>query len=446
MLNKRHITNNGQKNNRQNKSVMTDTEYAQRKYNKKGGAKNNQYGKNSVNSDRNSKSPYAKSRMMKFFLDKMKSEDEQSDSAGKPAKDMVMGEAAAKAKTAVTMAAIGLLLMLLLITVIIVPVTAVVAAIYNSPFAIFFPPLESGDTVMTVTSQYTNEFNRDVNTLVSDHTGCDMGMKVFTDYEGTSAEPDNYYDIMSVYMVRYGVGDTAVIMNGTSKSRLKEIVDDMCSYTTYTGTETITESDGAATDKSCFYVEVTLKTYRDMIDEYHLSAEEAELLEEMMSPESMAMLHSEGGESLSVLSDEEMNYILSGISDTDAKNAVKFALQKVGYPYSQEQRDSGNYYDCSSLVYYAWKSAGIDISNAGANTAAAEAEGLAGSGKTVAYEEMKPGDLIFYSFCHNGRYGNISHVAMYAGNGKVVEAKSEEYGVVYGDMYGIPNIVCICRP
>ena len=52
---------------------------------------------------------------------------------------------------------------------------------------------------------------------------------------------------------------------------------------------------------------------------------------------------------------------------------------------------------------------------------------LVNAGKEVEYADIKPGDLIFYSFCHNGRYDNISHVAIYAGNDKVVEAKDNLY-------------------
>ena len=38
------------------------------------------------------------------------------------------------------------------------------------------------------------------------------------------------------------------------------------------------------------------------------------------------------------------------------------------------------------------------------------------------FDELQPGDLIFYSFTSNGRYKNFSHVVVYVGNGKVVEA------------------------
>ena len=36
-------------------------------------------------------------------------------------------------------------------------------------------------------------------------------------------------------------------------------------------------------------------------------------------------------------------------------------------------------------------------------------QGLDEAGKTVAFDELQPGDLIFYSFTSNGRYKNISH-------------------------------------
>ena len=37
-------------------------------------------------------------------------------------------------------------------------------------------------------------------------------------------------------------------------------------------------------------------------------------------------------------------------------------------------------------------------------------------------KQLKPGDLIFYSFEENGELRNISHVAIYVGDGKMVHA------------------------
>ena len=81
--------------------------------------------------------------------------------------------------------------------------------------------------------------------------------------------------------------------------------------------------------------------------------------------------------------------------------AVKNALAKLGKPYSQAKRDSGDYYDCSSLTYYAYKEAGINLSYYGSNTAASQGQLLSERGCGIAYEDIQPGDLIFYSFTRN---------------------------------------------
>lgn len=396
-----------------------------------------------------------RNRKLAFFLDKMKAQENQQDSIVKLVKDLITRRALLWIKTVAPVIGLVLLLLVLVVAMITIPVIAIVAVIYNSPFALFLPPLEAGDSVQSVASGYVAEFNRDVNTLANEHIGYDIGQIVYVDYEGMDATPSNYYDILAVYMVKYGVGDTASIMNATSKEWLKSVVDDMCSYTASTGSETVTvtNEDGtfSTTTTTYLYVNVTLKSYRDMIYEYGFDRNEVEMLEEMMSPDYLSMLGwSDGGGSgepgVGSLTESEISSILAGISNGTQRAVCSFALHRVGYPYSQELRDSGNYYDCSSLAYYSWRSAGVNISNGGATTASAEGQKLDEAGKTVSFGEMQPGDLIFYSYTNNGRYKNISHVAIYVGGGKVVEARSEEYGVVYRDVPNIGSIVLIGRP
>ena len=399
-----------------------------------------------------------RSRKIKFFLDKMKAQENQTDSVAKLVKDLIVRKAVLWVKAAAPVIGLVLLLLVLLVAVVAVPVIAAIAILYNSPFALFLPPLESGDTVQTVTSAYVQEFNRDVNTQVNEHTGYDLGELVYVDYEGMDENPSNYYDIMAVYMVKYGVGDTATVMNDKSKGWLQTVVNDMCSYTTSNGTKDVeeTDADGNVTTvtKSVLYVNVTLKSYRDMISVYGFNSDQVEMLEQIMSPEFMGQLGYAGSGSgggggspgVSSMTEEEINAVLSKITDSRLKTVCSYALHRVGYPYSQELRDSGNYYDCSSLAYYSWKDAGVDISHGGATTAAAEAQGLDEAGKTVSYDQMQPGDLIFYSFTSNGRYKNISHVAVYVGDGKVVEALNENSGVVYRDVASVGKIVVIGRP
>ncbi len=337
---------------------------------------------------------------------------------------------------------------LLLVSAIVVPIMAVIAIIYNSPFAIFMPPLESGDTVMSVTSAYVSEFNREIEGLASIHTGYDVGEIVYVDYEGTGPGINNYYDIIGVYMVKHGVGDTATIINATTRSWIKQVFDDMCTYTFTSGMETYTDEEGNTETKSVMYVNVVLKNFEQMKEIYNFDENQIELLELVMGSGNFTLSGYVGGgaELASKLTNTEINEILKDVTDVNQQFACRYALNRLGYPYSQAYRDSGNYYDCSSLAYYSWKAANVDISYGGATTAAAEAQGLEEEGKIVSYESMQPGDLIFYSYCRNGRYKNISHVAIYIGNGKVVEAKNEQYGVVYGDIPSPESIVLIGRP
>ena len=96
----------------------------------------------------------SRNRKIKFFLDKMKAEGEQQDSFAKLVKDLFVNKMAIPIKK--IMVAVGgfLLVLVLLIAVTVLPVVAVIAILYNSPFAFFLPPLESVDTVTTVTSAY----------------------------------------------------------------------------------------------------------------------------------------------------------------------------------------------------------------------------------------------------------------------------------------------------
>ena len=390
-------------------------------------------------------------RKIAYFLDKTRAEEEQKDSMAKLTRDVAVKYLEVLVKKAV--AAIGGFLVgaALFIAVAFIPVVAVVTILYNSPFAIFLPTLEEGEQVTDVFSSYLSDFRKEAEQLAQEHSGYDEGELIYVDYEGGGADPSNLYDMIAVYMVRYGVGDTASIVNDTTKSWMRTVMEDMCSYTLETGTE---ERDTGEKDKngqaitetvSVLYVKVHLKTYSDMVAEYGFGEDEVAMLEELMRPENLALLGGNGADSFEKLTEEEIRTAL-GDAYGDVGTALSYALSKVGYPYSQELRDSGDYYDCSSLVYYAWKAAGVDISFGGSYSAAAQAQGLEQAGKSVPLEELQPGDLIYFSFVHNGRYKNISHVAIYAGNGMIIEAANESTGVVYRNLHSRGSIVTVCRP
>ncbi|MBO5033763.1 MAG: C40 family peptidase [Lachnospiraceae bacterium] len=387
-----------------------------------------------------------RNRMIQLFVAKLRQEENQ-DSIGKALKDIVLMRFSMMAKYIIRYVGLFLLALFALVALVALPIIAVIAIIYNSPFAIFFPSISSGDTTQDVLSAYVAEFNRDVNEELTNHSGYDESEKIYVDFEGAET-PDNYCDILAVYMVKYGNGDTATDMTDKAKQNLKAVFDDMCSYTITSRTETEEDEEGNTTTTTIKEVNVELKTYRDMISVYGFDAEEQEMLAELMKPEYLAMMGytGGGGDPGEAISPEQYQAIVDSISDANGKKVVEFVLSKVGYPYSQQYRDSGEYYDCSSLAYYAWQSAGVNIMYEGANTAAAEGKYCYDNNLLVNYDEMQPGDLIFYSYSKNGRFMNITHVAVYVGNGKVVEAANERIGVVYRAVQSKSSIVFIGRP
>ena len=151
--------------------------------------------------------------------------------------------------------------------------------------------------------------------------------------------------------------------------------------------------------------------------------------------------------SVNELSEEQIKEIekMNSVNNNSyVKNAIAFAISKIGFPYSQGERDSGNAYDCSSLAYYAYLNAGLDLKNEDSTTAAEIAKKLVLGGKSVSVNELKEGDLIFYSNVRNGRFHNISHVSIYIGNGQMIEA-SPNKGVKYSNLR-LSSVTDVCRP
>jgi len=156
------------------------------------------------------------------------------------------------------------------------------------------------------------------------------------------------------------------------------------------------------------------------------------------------------------LSDEEIEVIMNQLMaqynlTVEQRNALQYALRAVGCAYDQDSHGnhSDKVYDCSELAYLAMQKAGVDINIVG-HVAADQAKGLEQNGYRVDDgESLKPGDLIFYSYNVNGRYKNISHVAIYMGkvNGvdRMVEAANETQGVIISSV-NPNNIKSICRP
>lgn len=94
---------------------------------------------------------------------------------------------------------------------------------------------------------------------------------------------------------------------------------------------------------------------------------------------------------------------------------VKKARELIGYPYRWGGDSPGEGgFDCSGLVYYAYKSLGINISR---TTYTQINDGV----KIRDKRNLQQGDIIF----NFNDKGDPSHVMLYSGSGKVIEAKYE---------------------
>lgn len=121
---------------------------------------------------------------------------------------------------------------------------------------------------------------------------------------------------------------------------------------------------------------------------------------------------------------------------------VEFALSRLGHPYSQTYRGKNTYVDCSYLTLWCYRQVGIMLSG----TAAEQARHLVENNLTIAKEDLQPGDLVFWSYRPNGRFLNITHVGVYAGEGKVVDASSSQGKVVYRNLFDEDKQVLYGRP
>jgi len=99
-------------------------------------------------------------------------------------------------------------------------------------------------------------------------------------------------------------------------------------------------------------------------------------------------------------------------ADELRETVVEAALDQVGedYEYGGESPSEG--FDCSGLVQYSYKQAGIKLPR----SAAAQKK----AGRFVLFKDARPGDLLFYHF--GDRKAGDLHVVMFIGNGEGVHA------------------------
>ncbi|MDD7924086.1 C40 family peptidase [Actinomycetospora chibensis] len=103
-----------------------------------------------------------------------------------------------------------------------------------------------------------------------------------------------------------------------------------------------------------------------------------------------------------------------------ARTAIEFATAETGKPYVWGATGPSSY-DCSGLMLRAYERAGIVLPRVSRDQYKA--------GAHVAVEQAQPGDLLFWAYDQSDP-DTIHHVAMYLGNGQMMEA--QQTGVPLG--------------
>ena len=108
----------------------------------------------------------------------------------------------------------------------------------------------------------------------------------------------------------------------------------------------------------------------------------------------------------------------------DIETVVDIALAQVGKPYVWATANPNVGFDCSGLVYYAYKQVGINLSRTSYTQI--------NDGTRISASELRKGDLVFF----NNGGDSVGHVGIYIGNNKFVHASSPGTGVIVSNLFG----------
>ena len=115
---------------------------------------------------------------------------------------------------------------------------------------------------------------------------------------------------------------------------------------------------------------------------------------------------------------------------------VNYALQYVGNRYVSGGRSLSGGTDCSGFTCFVYADFGYSISRTPSGQ-------MSGSGRSIGYEEIQPGDIICYS-SNGGK--SCTHVGMYIGNGQIVHSANSRKGVIisgadFEPIIGVKNVI-----
>lgn len=336
------------------------------------------------------------------------------------------------------------------VAVVIIIVVAVIALIFGSAFGIFFSD-EAGDgipisqAVTEINAEFQAKIDSKIDSLSSGGSYDEIKIIYEGDVDGDSATVNNWTDVLTVFAVKHmGENVDVVTITPEKVDELKNVFNEMNQLSTRTKTETVEttiigddgEEKTITRTTLIIYINVSSLTYEEGATAYGFSAEQIEIVDEMMSPDYYVLFAELLG--IDLLGGADLTQIISNLPvGTQGTEVVKVALSKLGAPYVLGAKGDRNF-DCSGLVYWAINEVDPSLGSIMYTNAAGQAKWCYSNGKAVGRSELQPGDVIFWQNlgCGGcGRWKEIHHVGIYVGDGKVVEASSSKGRVVVRNIW-----------
>jgi peptidoglycan DL-endopeptidase CwlO len=128
---------------------------------------------------------------------------------------------------------------------------------------------------------------------------------------------------------------------------------------------------------------------------------------------------------LSIVSAISVSLIIGGTSPAPlpANGIAATAARYLGTRYRLGGVKPGAF-DCSGFVRYVFARHGVELPRT------AREQSTAGHPIVIGLDSLRVGDLLFFRTAH----GRASHVAMYAGNGRIIHASSGSRRIRYDDL------------
>ena len=351
------------------------------------------------------------------------------------------------------------------VVIVIILVITLIIVLAASPWGIFFEDMDdTTPTIPELVADLNDAYTHQVNAIIKNAGDIDA-LILDNELDTLTLRPYNWADVLGVFAVKLSANPEkdaymdVLIMDDKRVKALESVFWDM-NQISYEIIETIVEpeptplptngetSGPAPTPQiiRTLIIRTDSLAYSQGAAYYNFDDNQNKLLEELMSPEYYAMFQTLCGMNAYIgLTPEQLKNLINDLpAGTKGALIVKFAASRLGDPYSQSLRGQGNYVDCSYLSRWCYQQAGV--THFTAPTAAAQAEYCVNNGLTVSRSDLLPGDLIFWSFKPNGRFLNVTHVGIFAGNGMVIDASYSNGMVVYRPLFATANQVCYGRP